>query len=58
MAEHEGTLQQLKAEIEGLEAEEASVQAGMVDFKHELEQHSIKLKDCQQKIKYYQNEVP
>lgn len=30
---------------------------GMVDLKHELEKHSSKLKDCQQKIKHYQNEV-
>lgn len=57
MTEHEKTLQQLKSEIEALEAEEAGLQEGMMDFKHELEKHSLKLKDCQQKMKYYQNEV-
>lgn len=57
MAGHEKTLQQLKSEIEAIEAEEAGVQGGMVDLRHELERHNLKLKDCQQKVKHYQNEV-
>lgn len=57
MAEHEKTLQQLKSGIEAIEGEEAGVQEKLMDLKHELDKHSTKLKDSQQRIKYYQNEV-
>ncbi len=55
--EHEKSLLQVKAELEGLESAETEVQTTLLDLRHELEQYSSAFKDSQHKIKYYQNEV-
>ena len=54
---HEEVLVQLKAEIEAMEGEEGEVQARLMDLRHELERYSAKMKENQQKIKHFQNEV-
>lgn len=53
----EKELLQLKGELEGLEKEEGEMQAAMVDLRHGRDKHATKLKDCQQKMKYYMSEV-
>lgn len=53
----EKELSKLKGELETLEKEEGEVQTAMVDLRHERDKHASKLKDCQQKIKYYKAEV-
>ena len=50
-------LQKLKQEVEAVEAEEALVQSKLMDAKHELEKYTTKLKENQQKIRHFQNEV-
>ena len=57
MKQHEEVLVQLKAEIEAMEGEEGEVQARLMDLRHELERYSAKMKENQQKIKHFQNEV-
>lgn len=57
MKQHEEVLIQLKAEIEAMEGEEGEVQARLMDLRHELERYSAKMKENQQKIKHFQNEV-
>ena len=57
MSEHEGTLQQLKVEVEELESGEGEMKASLVDLRHELDKYNTKLKDGEQKIKYYKGEV-
>lgn len=54
---YEEELTQLKGEIEAIERQEAGVQEAILDLKHELDKYNSKLKDSQQKIKYYQKEV-
>jgi len=55
--EKEAELAALKGELEELEKEEGERQASMVDLRHERDKHATSLKDYQQKIKYYKNEV-
>ena len=57
MKQHEEVLVQVKAEIEAMEGEEGEVQARLMDLRHELERYSAKMKENQQKIKHFQNEV-
>jgi len=57
MKQHEEVLIQLKAEIEAMEGEEGEVQARLMDLRHELERYTAKMKENQQKIKHFQNEV-
>ena len=40
-----------------MEGEEGEVQGKMMDVKHELERYMAKMKENQQKIKHFQNEV-
>ena len=53
----EKELLHLKSELEGLEKKEGEMQATMVDLRHGRDKHLTKLKDCEQKIKYYTREV-
>ena len=55
--QYEEVLQKLKQEVEAVEAEEALVQSKLMDAKHELEKYTTKLKENQQKIRHFQNEV-
>ena len=53
----EGVLKQQKSEIEAIEDREAEEQSKLVDLKHELEKYASKMKENQQKIRHFQNEV-
>ena len=53
----EKELLMLKGELEGLEKEEMELQATMVDLRHEKDKHLTRLKDVQNKMKYYTSEV-
>ena len=57
MKQHEEVLEKLKKEIEGMEDEETEVQGRLMDIKHELEKYLTKMRENQQKIKHFQNEV-
>ena len=57
MKQHEEVLEQLKAEIGAMEGEEGEVQGKMMDVKHELEKYTAKMRENQQKIKHFQNQV-
>ena len=57
MAQQEEVLKRVKEEIEAIEREEAEEQAKVMDVRHELEKYTAKLKENQQKIKHFQNEV-
>lgn len=57
VVERETELSDLKRQLDVLEKEEGEVQASMVDLRHERDKHTTSLKDYQQKIKYYKNEV-
>ena len=55
--EREADLAVLKGQLDELEKVEAERQASMVDLRHERDKHATSLKDYQQKMKYYKNEV-
>ena len=57
MKQHEVVLDRLKGEIEAIEEQEKGVQEGLVDLRHELERYATKMKENQQKIRHFQNEV-
>ena len=57
MKEQEVVLKRVKSEIEAIEDKETEVQAKLMDVRHELEKYVLKLKENQQKIKHFQNEV-
>ena len=57
MKEQEVVLKRVKSEIEAIEDRETEVQAKLMDVRHELEKYVLKLKENQQKIKHFQNEV-
>ena len=57
MKQHEEVLERLKAEIEAIGEQEKGVQERLVDLRHELEQYVTKMKENQQKIRHFQNEV-
>ena len=57
MTEREAELSALKGQLDVLEKEEGEVQGSMVDLRHERDKHATSLKDYQQRIKYYKNEV-
>lgn len=53
----EEVLKKVKGEIEIIEGEETQEQAKLMDVKHELEKYVAKMKENQQKIRHFQNEV-
>ncbi len=57
MAQEEVQLLELKKEIESFDSQETEVQGSLVDLRHEVDKYNSRLKDNQQKIKHYQNEV-
>ena len=57
MKQYTDVLNKLKGEIEAIEAEEASLQSGLVDVKHELDKYVTKMKENQARIKHFKNEV-
>ena len=44
-------------EIDTIEAEERNINENNIDLVHELELYATKVKENQQKIKHFQNEV-
>ena len=57
MKQHEEVLERLKAEIEAIDEQENGVKEGLMDLRHELEKYTTKMKENQQKIRHFQNEV-
>ena len=43
--------------MDAIESEEASLQSGLVDVKHELDKYVTKMKENQSRIKHFKNEV-
>ena len=48
----------MKTEIESMEEEESAEQGKLLDVKHEMEKYISKMKENQQKINHFKNEVP
>ena len=50
-------MKKIKSEIESIETEETQEQAKVMDVRHEMEKYTAKMKENQQKIRHFQNEV-
>ena len=57
LKEHEEALKKVKGQIERIEDEETREQAKLMDVRHELEKYVMKMKENQQKIRHFRNEV-
>ena len=57
LKEHEEALKKVKGQIERIEEEETREQAKLMDVRHELEKYVMKMKENQQKIRHFRNEV-
>ena len=47
----------MKAEIEAMETEETKEEEKLIDVRHELEKYVAKMKENQQKLNHFKNEV-
>ncbi len=55
--EYGATLDALRGEVDALEGEEAGLQSGLVDVKHELDKYMSKMRENNARIKHFQSEV-
>ena len=57
LKEKEVLIGKMKKEIEEMQAQEAREEGKLMDVRHELEKYVAKMKENQQKINHFKNEV-